>query len=164
MTTTSFTRRNVSGSSAAAKARLVRGPTATRVTESGSLSRSARRISLYAGSLDGVNAWSSGPEQSSTGLIPSPSSSLAKRCTHALSAVRCGCYLVVSMYYLFLSHNKRRFHMGFHIPLREYHQVRRFRLRVYQSAASIIWWSNTYGSNQQAFSGLRGGPLHQQPI
>lgn len=106
MTTTSLTRRNVSGSSAAAKARLVSGPTATRVTESGSLSRSARRISLYAGSLDGVNAWPSEPGQSSTGLIPSPSSSLAKRCTHALSAVRCGCYLEVSIYYLFQDHNK----------------------------------------------------------
>ena len=54
MTTTSFARRNVSGSIADARARLVNGPTATMVTVSGSFSRSTRSISSCAGRLDGT--------------------------------------------------------------------------------------------------------------
>lgn len=55
ITAISFTRRNVSGSSAAAKERLVSGPRATIVIVSGSFSFSIRRISLCEGFLDGVN-------------------------------------------------------------------------------------------------------------
>lgn len=54
MATTSFARRNVSGSSAAARARFVIGPSPTIVIVSGSFSRKIFRISLCAGSRDGI--------------------------------------------------------------------------------------------------------------
>lgn len=57
MTTTSFTRRKVSGSWAAANARFVKGPTATIVTVFSSFSFRTRRISSAAGCLDGMNDW-----------------------------------------------------------------------------------------------------------
>lgn len=55
ITTTSFARRNVSGSSAAARARFVSGPTATIVTVSGSFSLSILRISWWAGFFEVIN-------------------------------------------------------------------------------------------------------------
>lgn len=61
MTTTSFTRRNVSGSSEAAIARLVKGPTAIIVIVLGSFSRSNRKISLCDGTLEAVNAVDGAP-------------------------------------------------------------------------------------------------------
>lgn len=91
MTTTSLTRRKVSGSSADARARFVRGPTATSVTVSGSFSRSARRISLCAGNLDRMNEWSPGWAPVRTGLIPSVSTVGSKRCSQVWLGVRCGC-------------------------------------------------------------------------
>jgi hypothetical protein len=73
MTQTSLTRRNVSGSAAAAIARFVKGPTATMVTVSGSFSRSICSISSCAGLREGVKseclsltAWSSA---ASSGVI-----------------------------------------------------------------------------------------------
>jgi len=60
MTTTSFTRRKVSGSLAAAIARFVKGPTATIVTLSSSFSLKISSITSYAGFKDGVKSecWS----------------------------------------------------------------------------------------------------------
>lgn len=55
ITTTSFAFRNVSGSSAAARARFVKGPTDTIVIVSTGFSRSRRRISLCAGVTEAVN-------------------------------------------------------------------------------------------------------------
>ena len=55
ITTTSLTRRKTSGSAAAASAKLVCGPTATKVTVSGSFSRKVWSISRYAGRVDGIN-------------------------------------------------------------------------------------------------------------
>jgi len=54
ITQTSLTRKNVSGSSAAARARLVRGPTATIVIVSSGFSFKSRRISWWAGRVDGI--------------------------------------------------------------------------------------------------------------
>lgn len=56
MTTTSLTRRNVTGSAAAARARLVSGPTATMEIVSGGLAARRRSISSWAGAVEGVNA------------------------------------------------------------------------------------------------------------
>ncbi len=58
MIMTSFTLRNVSGSSAAAIARFVSGPMAIMLTVFGSFSRSIRKVSLCAGSRLGVNSFS----------------------------------------------------------------------------------------------------------
>lgn len=56
ITTTSLTLKNVSGSLAAAIARLVKGPTATMVMVSGSLSLNSLSISRHEGSNEGVNS------------------------------------------------------------------------------------------------------------
>lgn len=56
MTTTSLTFRKVSGSVAAAMARLVSGPIATMVMVSGSFSLSSRSISSCAGFKEGVKS------------------------------------------------------------------------------------------------------------
>lgn len=93
ITTTSFTRRKVSGSSADAKAKLVSGPTATSVTVSGSFSRNARKISLWAGSLEGMKEWSSGSAPVLTVSIPWGSTAGSKRCSQVWPGVRCGCYI-----------------------------------------------------------------------
>lgn len=60
ITTTSLARRKVSGSVAAAIARLVDGPIATIVIVSGSFSRNNDKISSWAGFLDGMNSASGG--------------------------------------------------------------------------------------------------------
>lgn len=61
ITTTSFTLKNVSGSLAAARARFVNGPTATRVTVSGSFSRRMWRISSCAGFFEAMKErWAGG--------------------------------------------------------------------------------------------------------
>jgi hypothetical protein len=95
MTTTSFTRRNVSGSSAAARARLVIGPIATMVILSGSFSRSRRRISLCPAVRDGVNIDSVSVFLSSSAIMPcsgsAESSTESNSCFHVSAGVRCGC-------------------------------------------------------------------------
>lgn len=91
--TTSFTRRNVSGSAAAARARFVSGPTATSVTVPGSCSRRMRRISSCAGFLDAMKERCAGPGPASVPPCLTVSMTLgvtsgSKRCSHVSEGVR----------------------------------------------------------------------------
>ena len=89
--TTSFTRRNVSGSAAAARARFVSGPTATSVTVPGSCSRRMRRISSCAGFLDAMKERYAGPASvppCSTVSMTLGVTSGSKRCSHVSEGVR----------------------------------------------------------------------------
>lgn len=54
---TSFARRSVAASSAAARARLVSGPSAMIVIVSGGDSARSRSMSLWLGTVEGVNWW-----------------------------------------------------------------------------------------------------------
>lgn len=92
MTTTSFARRNVSGSSAAARARLVKGPIATMVMVSLSFSRSKRSISSWEGFCDGRNMASG--SRSSSSLTPAPSrfDAGSKRAFQVSAGDKCGCF------------------------------------------------------------------------
>lgn len=87
MTTTSLALRKVSGSRAAARARLVNGPTATIVMVSGSFSRSKRSISSLAGALEASNkAW---PFESSVAISFSTGPAVdAKSCFHVSAGDR----------------------------------------------------------------------------
>lgn len=99
MTTTSFTRKNASGSSAAASAMFVNGPMATIVIVSGSFSRRRRRISRCEGSWEGVKLASvlrsSSAMAACSGWVESEA--LAKRSFHVSAGVRCGCWDLVSI-------------------------------------------------------------------
>lgn len=87
ITTTSLTRRNVSGSLAAARARLVSGPTATIVIVSESFSRSNRRISSLAGTLEASN--NACPFESSVAMLLSAAPAVeSKSCFHVSAGDR----------------------------------------------------------------------------
>jgi hypothetical protein len=89
---TSLTRRNAAGSAAAARARLVSGPSATMETESGGSARRMARIWSGAGSGEGVKRRDARSEAESEGLVLV----LEKRSFHVSAALRCGCCYPVS--------------------------------------------------------------------
>ena len=94
--TTSFTRRNVSGSSAAARAQFVSGPMATMVMVSGSFSRKIRRISWCAGREVGLKE-DVGSVRWSVSFAASVMMESGGGCSnsffHVSSGERCGCWI-----------------------------------------------------------------------
>lgn len=91
ITTTSFTRRKVSGSSAAAIARLVKGPTAIIVIVLGSFSRSSRKISLCDGDLEAVNVVGGVSSSFVFSTSDDPGGANVKSDFHESDGERCGC-------------------------------------------------------------------------
>ena len=92
--TTSFTLRNVSGSSAAARAQFVSGPMATMVIVSASFSRKILSISLCAGRDDGVKRVVGTVRLSvslAASVITESGGGCSNRCSHMYSGERCGC-------------------------------------------------------------------------
>src|SRR5277367_1430387 len=93
--TTSFTLRNTSGSSAAARAQFVSGPMATMVIVSGSFSRKILSISLWAGWDDALKEKVGSvrfPVSFAASVIIESGGGCSNKCFHVSSGERCGCY------------------------------------------------------------------------
>jgi hypothetical protein len=93
--TTSFTLRNASGSSAAARAQFVSGPMATMVIVSGSFSRKILSISLWAGWDDALKEKVGSvrsPVSFAASVIIESGGGCSNECFHVSSGERCGCY------------------------------------------------------------------------
>ena len=92
ITQTSFTRKNVSGSSAAARARLVRGPTATIEIVSRGFSLRRRRISWWAGRVDGVKHDDPTSFEAAISSTVAPSLGVSNRAFQVSAGDRWGCW------------------------------------------------------------------------
>jgi hypothetical protein len=95
--TTSFTLRNASGSSAAARAQFVSGPMATMVIVSGSFSRKILSISLCAGWDDALKEKVGSvrfPVSFAASVIIESGGGCSNKCFHVSSGERCGCYII----------------------------------------------------------------------